>query len=145
MSGSQDGQHRNAALEIRSLKFMKRKYISANEYFDNVQPGTQISFGTISPFTTLNLPPEKTVFVAWYGNTSFGSSSSIAIGTVEVCRRGDGTVTYDFDQYPIYTTGTVSVFEVVGPQKPPYHWSSNIPSHLQREMPRSLADDLSKK
>lgn len=122
---------------------MKKKYISADEYFGNIQSGRQISFGTISPFNALKFPPQKTAFVAWYGNTSFGSSPSIAIGTLEHVDT-ETAVSYDFDRYPIYTTGTASVFEVVGPQKPPYHWSSNIPPHLKREMPQSIADDLSK-
>ena len=121
---------------------MKSKYITKHEYFDNILPGTQISFGTTSPFASLNFPPDKIVFVAWYGNTSFGSASSIAIGTLEACRCGDGTVVYDFDRYPICTTGTPSIHEIVGPQKPPYHWSSNIPPHLQSQIPESLMDSL---
>ena len=44
-------------------------------------------------------PSDKTKFVAWYGNTSFASGVSIAIGTLEVCRQGSGTVLYDFDKY----------------------------------------------
>lgn len=124
---------------------MKNKYITDHEYFDNILPGTQISFGTISPFASLNFPPDKTAFVAWYGNTSFGSAPSIAIGTLEACRYGDGTVAYDFDRYPIYTTGTPSIYEIVGPQKPPYHWSSNVPPHLQSQIPESLMGSLNEK
>lgn len=124
---------------------MKNKYITDHEYFGNVLPGTQISFGTISPFTSLNFPPDKTAFVAWYGNMSFGSGPSIAIGTLEACRYGDGTVVYDFDRYPIYTTGTPSIYEIVGPQRPPYHWSSNIPPHLRSQMPQTLKNSLNKK
>lgn len=121
---------------------MKRKYITNQEYFTNIQRGTRISFSTVSPFSALNFPPDKTKFVAWYGNTSFGSCASIAIGTLEVCREGLGTVLYDFDRYPIYTTGTPTIYEVVGPQKPSYHWSSVIPDHFREQSPEWLSNIL---
>jgi len=124
---------------------MKRKFISNQEYFGKILPQTRISFGTISPFLSLNIPPDKTAFVAWYGNTSFGSGSSLAIGTLEVARWGAGTVTYDFDKYPIYSTGTATVYELVGPLKPSYHWSQDIPKHLGSQMPTKLATFLSDK
>lgn len=119
---------------------MKKKYITDQEYFDNVRPDTQVGFGTVSPFATLNFPPDKTVFIALYGNISFGSGPSIAIGTLEACRYGEGAVVYDFDRYPIYTTGTPFIYEIVGPQKPPYHWSSDIPPHLRSQTPQSLTN-----
>ncbi len=121
---------------------MKNKYITDKEYLAVIQPDTKISFGTVSPFALLNFPTHKTAFVAWYGNISFGSSPSLAIGTLEVCRYGEGTVVYDFDKYPIYTTGTPSVYEIVGPQKPFYHWSSSIPDHLRNQIPNSFVKSI---
>lgn len=114
---------------------MKRKFVDSENYRKVIEPETKISFGTASPFPALNFPSDKTNFVAWYGNTSFSSGVSIAIGTLEVCRQGSGTVLYDFERYPIYTTGTPTIYEAVGPQKPDYHWASGLPEHLQDDAP----------
>ena len=114
---------------------MKRKFIDSNNYIKVMELETKISFSTVSPFPALNFPSDKTKFVAWYGNTSFASGVSIAIGTLEVCRQGSGTVLYDFDKYPVYTTGTPTIYEVVGPQKPTYHWAGGLPGHLQNNAP----------
>lgn len=119
---------------------MKRKFINSEDYKRAIEPETKISFSTVSPFSALNFPSDKTRFVAWYGNTSFGSGVSIAIGTLEVCRQGAGTVLYDFDRYPIYTTGTPTIYEIVGPQKPGYHWTSELPGHLQENAPDWVKD-----
>lgn len=117
---------------------MKRKFINSENYREVIEPETKISYGTVSPFPGLNFPSDKTKFVAWYGNTSFVLGVSISIGTLEVCRQGSGTVLYDFDRYPIYTTGTPTIYEVVGPQKPDYHWASQLPGHLQNNAPNWL-------
>lgn len=114
---------------------MKRKFVDSENYKQVIEPETKISFGTVSPFPALSFPSDKTRFVAWYGNTSFGLGVSIAIGTLEVCRQGSGTVLYDFERYPIYTTGTPTIYEAVGPQKPDYHWSSGLPKHLKNDAP----------
>ena len=114
---------------------MKRKFVNFKDYRRVIEPETKISFGTVSPFPALNFPSDKTKFVAWYGNTSFASGVSIAIGTLEICRQGSGTVLYDFDRYPIYTTGTPTIYEAVGPQKPDYHWTNELPGHLQNNAP----------
>ena len=119
---------------------MKRKFINSEDYKKVIEPEVKISFGTTSPFSSLNFPSDKTKFIAWYGNTSFGSGTSIAIGTLEVCRQGNGTVSYDFDRYPIYPTGTPTIYEAVGPQKPDYHWASELPEHLQEDAPDWVKD-----
>ena len=121
---------------------MKRKFINSDDYRKVIEPETKISFGTVSPFSSLNFPSDKTKFVAWYGNTSFSSGTSIAIGTLEVCRQGQGTVLYDFDRYPIYTTRMSTIYKVVGPQKPVYHWTSRLPEHLRESAPDWVKDRL---
>ena len=124
---------------------MKRKFIDPEDYKKVIEPEIKISFGTTSPFPSLNFPSDKTKFIAWYGNTSFSSGTSIAIGTLEVCRQGSGTVLYDFDKYPIYTTGTPTIYEIVGPQKPDYHWASGLPGHLQDNAPPWVKEVISEK
>lgn len=117
------------------MKIMKRKFVDSENYKQVIEPETKISFDTVSPFPALSFPSDKTKFVAWYGNTSFTSGVSVAIGTLEVCRQGSGTVLYDFERYPIYTTGTTTIYEAVGPQKPAYHWTNKLPQHLQDNVP----------
>lgn len=114
---------------------MKKKYIQLSEFQENIKPMTQISFGTVSPFRIVSYAQDKILFGALYGNTSYASGPSIAIGTLEVCRRGDGTVLFDFESYKLLTTSTSTVIEVVGPLKPSYHWSTSLPPHLNDQAP----------
>ena len=119
---------------------MKKKFVSTDNRLLNIQPNTQISFGTVSPFPSIGFPNNRVLFGAWYGNFPLRSAPSVAVGTLEVARRGDGTVLIDFDQYPLYSTGTPSLPEVVGPKKPNYHWSSDLPVHLKNQAPNWVTE-----
>lgn len=113
---------------------MKRKFVNFEDYRKVVEPDTKISFGTISPFQTLT-NPRSTLFIAWAGNLSPVSGTSIAMGTIDFCRLDNDPQPLNFDKYVFYSTGTPSILEVVGPKKPNYHWSSKLPGHLQDNAP----------
>lgn len=106
---------------------MQRKYEKYQDYKEIIQSKAKVSFGTISPVRSVTAP-DSMLFIAWAGNLSPVSGTSLAMGTVDVCRGGDNLL--KFDKYTIHSTATPSLLELVGPQKPDYHWTQNLPEHL---------------
>lgn len=77
---------------------MKRKFVDFEDYREIIEPETKISFSTTSPLQVLTRPP-STLFIAWAGNLSPVSGTSIAMGTIDFCRLDDDPQPLNFDKY----------------------------------------------
>lgn len=119
----------------------KRKLINFDDYRDNIKPNTQLGFGSASPFEQVATP--KALFVTTAGNLSPVSGTSIAVGTMEVCRPGEkDPARFNFDRHVFYSTGTPSLLELVEIEsgKIPYHWTNSYPSHIKKTAPKWVRD-----
>lgn len=115
---------------------MKRKFIEFEEYKKSVKPNAEWSFGSVPPFPQISTP--KALFAAWAGTLSPTSGTSIAMGTLEVCRPGENDpVLFNFNQQVFYSTGTISLLEIVETDKKilSHHWTKSIPDHIRSDAP----------
>lgn len=114
---------------------MQKKLIPYTEFKAVLVSGYQRSYATYSPFTPVSLPT-NTLFTTWSGMLSQTSGPCILLGGFEVCRFDfNDPVLLNFDLYSIYSVTIPSLVELIGPKKPAYHWSGDLPIEMKQDAP----------
>ena len=94
-------------------------------------PGDKKVF-EVSPIPVLSLPNGGKYYISRLANYSLASGPSIRIGTVCAVRLDwkDTPYFWNADYYYIYTTGSPTVYELVGPDKQREHRFLVLPEDL---------------
>lgn len=114
---------------------MKKKYLTREEFQSKFESGEKLEFSIESPFGSISVFPEKTLFFARHWDPSFAMAG--ATGTAYVCRIGD-SCSFDFDVLSLRLNkkGMPEVFHVYTD----YHHTNEMPQFMNDQMPSDIKD-----
>lgn len=115
---------------------MKKKYLTQEE-LQKFKLGEKLEFSTRSPFNSISVSSEKTLFFAWHW-----APVSDATGTAYVCRSGDSPYKFDFDvlSFRRNEKGGAEV-DHVPKNSTNYHNTNEIPQFI-RDLPKNIEDRI---
>jgi len=119
------------------MKKKKKKFLTLEEFPKKFRIEEKLTFSVESPFNSISISPEKTLFIAWHWDDPIITVNSG--GTVYICRRGDLPYKFDFDVLSLRLNekGTPEI----SPLYTDYHHVNEIPPFLTAQMP----DDIKNK
>jgi len=116
---------------------MKGKFLTTEEFSKKFELGEKLEFSIESPFNSIHVSPEKTLFFARHWNSP--TEMTTTTGTAYTCRIGDPPHKFDFDvlSFHLNKKGVPEVIHVYTN----YHHTNEIPPFIENQMP----DDIKKK
>lgn len=113
---------------------MKKKYLTPEEFQNKFESGEKLEFSIESPFESISVSPEKTLFFTKHWDTDIVMTG--ATGTAYICRTGDTQCRFDFDvlSLRLNKNSVPQVFHVYTD----YHHTNKIPQFINDQMPDDI-------
>ena len=118
----------------------KKKYLTAEEFQNRFKSRERLEFSTKSPFNSISVSSEKTLFFAWHWDPSIAITG--ATGTAYACRVGGYPYKFDFDVHSLRLNkyGVPEVFHVYTD----YHHTNEMPQFINDQMPDDIKNKVEK-
>lgn len=112
---------------------MKKKYLTKEEFQNRFKSGEKLEFSIDSPFGSISIDSEKTLFFARHWDPSLAVTG--ATGTAYICRKGDSCA-FDFDVLSLrLNKDKKSEVSHVYTQ---YHHTDKMPQFIIDQMPKKF-------
>lgn len=113
---------------------MQDKFLTPEEFQNKFKSENRIEFSMESPFESISISPEKTIFFARHWDEPIAMTEST--GTAYVCRIGDPPYKFDFDvlSFRLNNVGVPTVTHVYTD----YHHTNEIPKFIESQIPEEI-------
>lgn len=124
----------------------KHKTLTPEEFQEKFDPKGKIEFSLESPFNSISISPEKTLFIARHWDQLLATTKPLdktnTTGTAYICRVGNPPCKFDFDvlSFRLDRAGIPMILHVYTE----YHHTNEIPEFIKEQMPDNIKEKIKK-